>query len=232
MGTHHATLTIDRRDIGYTVCSRIEQSLRSWLSERLTILNGDSWRSAIPRGLWDKAVDRNPELLELEKPDPGQLLEELDLPDVWEIAAFKKASDSFLADSGIASSSFQQLIRSLYDLRIKIAHVKHHFSAIDLDLLLDSAGRIVDAFPDHCLDLAMTLECLQQAPETVVIKLPSTFTIAADSSPSPHLNNLPPSDYASDGGFVGRKDDLVRIEQLVTGALHRVITISGAGGGR
>lgn len=225
-----ATLTIDRRDIGYTVCSRIEQSLRSWLSERLTLLKGDSWRSAIPRGLWDKAVDRNPELLELTKPDPSHLLEELDLPDVWEIAAFKKASDSFLADSGIASSSFQQLIRSLYDLRIKIAHVKHHFSAIDLDLLLDSAGRIVDAFPDHCLDLAMTLECLQQAPEKVVLKLPSTFTIAADSSPSPHLNNLPPSDYASDGGFVGRKEDLVRIEQLVTGALHRVITISGAGG--
>src|SRR5262249_17859974 len=45
-----------------------------------------------------------------------------------------------------------------------------------------------------------------------------------------HLTNLPAADYDPDGGFIGRREDLSRIEKLILGDLHRVITIVGAGG--
>ena len=224
------TLNVDRKDVGYTVCSRLEQALRSWLSDRLLVLEGDKWRDAIPRGLLDKATERNAEVVDAALTEPAQLLEELDLPDIWEVAAFKKSINAFLDQTGLMPSEFQQTIDTLYGIRIKIAHVKQSFTAVDLDLLIDCASRVVSAFPDHCQDLAMTLECLQSAPDKVVVKMPPSFVSAEELSTRGHVNNLPPSDYASDGGFVGRKDDLARIQQLITGNLHRVVTIAGAGG--
>jgi tetratricopeptide (TPR) repeat protein len=44
------------------------------------------------------------------------------------------------------------------------------------------------------------------------------------------LHNLPQLDYEPDGGFVGRKEDLAHLRQLITGDLDRVITVCGAGG--
>ena len=224
------TLSLDRKDVGYTIYSRLEQALRSWLSDRLLTLKGEDWPAAIPRGLWEKASDRSSEISDSAPAEPDALLEELDLPDIWDVAAFEKSIDLFLNGTGMTSSVFQQTIAQVYDIRIKIAHVKQSFTAVDLDLLVDCAGRVVTAFPDHCQELAITLECLKSAPEKVIVRMPPSFAFADDLTPSGHLTNLPPSDYASDGGFVGRRDDLARIEKLLTGDLHRVITVSGAGG--
>ena len=160
------------------------------------------------------------------------LLEEFDLPDVCEVVSYRKSAATFLSDSEFGAEEFRELVGSIYDARVKIAHVKQSFGALDLDRLIDNARQVVNAFPTHCQDLEMTLECLGSAPDNVVVKMPPSFILSDEDLTTPHLNNLPASDYAPDGGFVGRKDDLVRIEQLVLGDLHRVVTVSGAEGER
>ena len=45
------------------------------------------------------------------------------------------------------------------------------------------------------------------------------------------MNNLPSRDYDPDGGFIGRKEDIKKILNLISGELHRVITISRSRGG-
>jgi hypothetical protein len=63
-----------------------------------------------------------------------------------------------------------------------------------------------------------------------VVQIPSAF-LAEEGRPGnlmPH--NLPPCDYDTDGGFIGRKQDLTKLERLLRANLNRVITIVGAGG--
>ena len=39
---------IDRKDIGYTIMSRLESSLRIWISSKLYDSFGDKWQEKIP----------------------------------------------------------------------------------------------------------------------------------------------------------------------------------------
>ena len=79
-------------------------------------------------------------------------------------------------------------------------------------------------------DLPEVIDCVKTAPEKVVVKIPPNFYTFEDTMAVGYVNNLPTPDYDPDGGFVGRKDDLRRIEDLVFSDLYRVVTIAGAGG--
>ncbi len=221
-------MQIDRKDIGYTIYSRLEEALRSWIREAL--LNfGDQWSVHIPPGVWEKVEDKSSLVSPDQVDDPADVLEEMHMPDLSEIVCYKNAFTSFVPHGVFTQDTFQNRMRCLYDLRCKIAHVKSSFTAIDLDLLLEIAETFLPVFDMHGDDLRETLVCLKTNPASVVIHIPSDFFFECEQETA-YMHNLPPSDYDPDGGFIGRKDDLKKIKNLVLGDLDRVITISGAGG--
>lgn len=221
-------MQINRKDIGYTIYSRLEEALRSWIRENLLNL-GDQWPAHIPSGVWEKAEDGS--LLDSRDKidDPADLLEETDIPDLSEIVCYKNAFSVFVPHGTFTQKEFQDRISSLYDLRCKVAHVKRTFTAIDLDLLIEIAESFLPMLDIHGNELRETLECIKTNPASVVIHIPHDFLLDGDLA-TPYLHNLPSSDYDSDGGFIGRKNDLKKVKSLVLGDLDRVVTISGAGG--
>jgi len=225
-------MEITRRDIGYTVCSRLEEAMRFWIQDKLLILYGSEWKSHIPLGISRKIKDKLSFINYEEIDEPIIFLEETDLPDLMEIAYYKKSKDQsfFISPELMNEKDFRHIIDKLYPLRIKIAHAKQTFSSLDLDLLIEIARNLLPLLNPFTKQLKDTLDCIKNNPEKVVIRIPSDFLIFDDSSTFNYINNLPPADYESDGGFIGRKDDLVKIEKLVFSDLYRVITITGAGG--
>jgi LuxR family transcriptional regulator, glucitol operon activator len=156
-------------------------------------------------------------------------LEETDIPDLSEIMCFKNALSIYLPNTNLTQELFQGRMRTIYDIRCKIAHVKKSFTAIDLDLLSEVAGEFVPLLGTHGDELRTTLDCLKTNPSTVILHIPSDFIIDYEEI-SPIRNNLPASDYDPDGGFIGRKDELKKVKSLIFSDLDRVITIAGAGG--
>jgi len=223
-------MQITRKDVGYTIYSRLEESLRAWVGAGLLNFFGKDWPSHIPQGIWKKIQDKSPLMSSRETEDPMIFLDETDIPDIMEIACQRSISTRFIPDHVISIDDFRQVLGAIYDIRCKIAHVKRTFSAIDLDLLIESATRLLPLLGSGVSDLKTVHECIRTNPDEVVIQIPPNFFIYEDQPCFRHTTNLPPGDYDPDGGFIGRKEDLARVIQLLLGELHRVITISGAGG--
>ena len=221
-------MEITRKDIGYTIYSRLEEALRGWVRELLLREYGDQWPDYVPKGVWGKALERA-QLPREEIDDPADLLEEIDIPDLSEIVCYRGNFSKFVASEVFTQKELQDRIATLYKLRCQIAHVKRIFTAIDLDRLLDVAKAFLPILGGSGVELQETIECIRTNPAKVVIHLPSNF-LMDDALEIPYLHNLPPSDYDPDGGFVGRREDLRKVRSLVLGDLDRVITISGAGG--
>ena len=223
-------MEITRKDVGYTIYSRLEESLRSWIAGMLETTFGDDWHSYVPGGISGKAQ----ELLSLssieEVEDPNVLLEELNIPDLAEIVCYKKGLLSYFPKDRMALETFRESMHKIYHIRCKIAHVKRTFSAIDLDALVDMANDFLPLLESSGTSLREAVECIKTNPDKVVVRIPAAFFTDGEETPFVHPTNLPPSDYDPDGGFIGRKDDIKNIEKLVLGDLHRVITVSGAGG--
>lgn len=223
-------MVINRKDVGYTVYSRLEDSLRSWLAERLTTVFGNEWHAQVPEGIGARIL----EVLQLSSlsqiEDPLTLLEETTLPDLMEIVCFRKQFACFFPRDHFSAEEFRDLFARLYLIRNKIAHVKRTFSAIDLDSLIEGASKISKSLGQHAIELNETLVCLRTNPESVVVSIPPSFYVSEVDILQPRTSNLPPADYDPDGGFIGRRDDLAKVESLLLGEVHRVVTISGAGG--
>ena len=131
-------MQISKRDIGYTVYSRVEEALREWVSDKL-LLFGEQWRTHIPDGIWAKAEDKNSLLIRDEINEPLDLLEETDIPDIAEIVCYRNNFSTFIHGDEHTPQRFRERIGTLYKLRCQIAHVRQSFSSIDLDLLLEIA---------------------------------------------------------------------------------------------
>jgi hypothetical protein len=189
---------------------------------------GPEWRSHIPDGVWKKAEDKAG-MLRDDIEDSMVLLDETDLPNLKEIVRYKKSLVRFVQPSVIEAEEFSSLMEQLYDLRCAIAHVRSSFSAFDLDLLQQIARRLSEVMGPIGEELRFFLKSIQNDPEKFTIPTPASFSANADYEMRVP-NNLPPADYDPEGGFIGRVDDLRKIETLILGNLHRVITISGAGG--
>ena len=51
-------MQVNRKDIGYTIYSRLEESFHNWIEDAL--LNfGDQWPAHIPNGVWEKVEDKS-----------------------------------------------------------------------------------------------------------------------------------------------------------------------------
>jgi tetratricopeptide (TPR) repeat protein len=223
------TMEISRKDIGYTIYSRLEEALRHWIQDVLIKEFAEEWKTHVPSGMWLKAEENKPEIASCVE-EPMDLLEELDIPHLGEIVSYKKSYPLFVSSS-IPRETFNDRLISLYENRIKVAHTKRTFSAIDLDSLIETASWFCPIVGKHGADVRDLLTCLKEQPTSVVVKMPNTFIISDENEfIFRHRTNLPGNDYDPDGGFIGRKNDFARLETLVLGDLHRVVTVSGAGG--
>lgn len=223
-------MNITRKDVGYTIYSRLEESLRIFIKELLLNQFGNEWHTHVPEGIWSKKLETLSFKVAKDVDDPGLLLEETDIPDLKEIVCYKKAYSIFFPDTTIKLEDFRERMDRLYEIRNKIAHVKRSFTAFDLDYLIEIAKTFMSVLGTISKDLQETLDCIDKNPERVVIRIPPNFFIDDEQISFPYITNLPPGDYDPDGGFIGRKEDLIKIENIVLGELHRVVTISGAGG--
>jgi tetratricopeptide (TPR) repeat protein len=223
-------MQITRKDVGYTIYSRLEEAFRTFISERLLNLFGNDWRSHVPIGIWNKVLEKLSLSSQEDIDHPLVLLDETDIPDLMEIICHRKGFPKFVSGETVTFDAFREVMAKLYELRTKIAHVKRSFSAIDLDLLTTIGETLLPLIGASETGLRETLDCIRTNPEKVILHIPPHFFIYEEDQKFPHPNNLPPADYDPDGGFIGRKTDLKKIANLVFGDLHRVWTITGAGG--
>ena len=212
----------EARDYGYTVISRLEKILREKCVEKLGIIT-DELGAIIPKGVLLAAQKRESGIVNLEA-----LMENIDFIHIKEILLYKDNYSYVMDISKLSKSGFEELMQSLYDLRIKIAHIRSYFTNTDLTNLIDESKKMNHGMivPDEALD--KFVENLLVAPEELVTKVPIEFY--EDEYAANIINNLPIADYEYEGGFVGRTDDEEKIIKMLKSNSHRVITIAGAGG--
>ena len=219
-----------RRDVGYSVYSRLESAIREWIGSRLEKTYGDGWVSYIPKGIYDKCFDRLSPTSGTDPNDPFLFLEQSDIPDLMEILCHKKAHKGFVSFDDVSADDFRHMFKRLYELRCKIAHVKSNFTAIDLDLLIEIAKRFMEVDDFNQEELFELFSSLESDSQLLVTKVPSSFYEQDNTCEYSHVTNLPPGDYDPDGGFIGRSYDIKSITKYLLSDQDRVITITGAGG--
>lgn len=212
----------NRRDLGYSIISRFESILRESIAH--TILNSTSdYITHIPKGILEKAKSKNNNE---DFEGFNDLLESTDFPDLAEICCF--ANNYSLIFKKMSKDEFSAYMGILYGLRCKIAHVKGFFTSIDLDKLIDLSS-LISAETTQFREFKILLENIQKFPDKFVKTIPLDFNIDFLEN-NGILNNLPIPDYEYEGGFVGREDDIKKINNYLEGDKFPVITITGAGG--
>lgn len=215
-------LKFEARDYGYTVIARIEKILRDKCVVKLGIIT-DELDVIVPKGVLIAAQKRESEIVDFE-----MLMENIDFIHIKEILLYKDNYSYVMDITKISKSAFEVLMQSLYELRIKIAHIRSYFTNTDLNNLIDETKKINHGMTEPDAGLDEFIENLLEAPQELVTKVPIGFY--EDEYTEKIINNLPIADYEYEGGFVGRADDEERIIKMLKSNMHRVITIAGAGG--
>jgi tetratricopeptide (TPR) repeat protein/GTPase SAR1 family protein len=219
-------MNLIRRDVGYTIVSRFEEAFRQFLTDKLPI-HFMNFEKGIPSGIVEKVKKR---ISQNGSDEADDFLENTDFSDLPEIICFNGMYNIYFPDVKISQSEFQSLMVDLYELRCKIAHVRQYFTSIDLDKLSEISKLIAPNLGVFGQEFLTFMQELNENPEKVVIPTPVEFLCDSDPILATIPNNVPTPDYEFEGGFVGRDDDIRRVLNLLDGDLHRVITISGAGG--
>ena len=215
-------LKFEARDYGYTVIARIEKILRDKCVEKLGIIT-DELDVIVPKGVLIAAQKRESEIVDFEA-----LMENIDFIHIKEILLYKDNYSYVMDITKLSKSVFEELMQSLYELRIKIAHIRSYFTNTDLNNLIDETKKINYGMTEPDAGLYEFIENLLEAPQELVTKVPMEFY--EDEYTEKIINNLPIADYEYEGGFVGRADDEEKISKMLKSNMHRVITIAGAGG--
>jgi LuxR family glucitol operon transcriptional activator len=217
--------SFSRRDVGYTVVSRFEETLRSFILRKVNILL-PRWETGVPEGVLKKAKARSTGVKGFE--DASDFLEATDFPDLKEIILYG-GFKAYFPDCQLRQEDFERVMDELYSIRCAIAHVRRYFTSLELDTLIENTCDIATHLGPDGHAFLQFIKDLKDRPEALAIPLPEELMVDHDYV-APIPNNLPVPDYEFEGGFVGREKDIKKIRELLEGDLHRVITISGAGG--
>lgn len=212
----------NRRDAGYTIISRFEESFRETI-ESFIVSKYNNFFVGIPEGVVLKANDRSSQSI---WDDKTEFLQNIDFPDLKEIALYKDHFNLLVKDK-MSREVFISQFDELYVLRCKIAHIKGYFTSIDLDKLIEFTENICVFFSNDTF--SELIKKIKTDPEKVIIKIPLDFSVdfLQDNGIA---NNIPTPDYEFEGGFVGRDLDKKKIIQYLSTDKFPVITITGAGG--
>lgn len=211
-----------RRDAGYTVISRFEETFRDEIVNELIKIDPEFF-PLVTKGAIDKANERGQKS---EWEDFYEFMHEIDFPDLKEICLYSQ-NYKFLIKDLIDKEQFESSMNELYSLRCKIAHVKGFFTSVDLDKLIELTSEISIIFSDS--SFKELINELNRNPEKVLIKIPMDF-IEDHIGTHGIISNLPIPDYDYEGGFVGRDDDKKKVKQYLKSPKIFVTTITGAGG--
>lgn len=206
-------LKFEARDYGYTVIARIEKILRDKCVEKLGIIT-DELDVIVPKGVLIAAQKRESEIVDFE-----MLMENIDFIHIKEILLYKDNYSYVMDITKISKSAFEVLMQSLYEFRIKIAHIRSYFTNTDLNNLIDETKKINHGMTEPDAGLDEFIENLLEAPQELVTKVPIGFY--EDEYTEKIINNLPIADYEYEGGFVGRADDEERIIKMLKSNMHR-----------
>jgi LuxR family glucitol operon transcriptional activator len=215
-------LISNRRDAGYTIISRFEETFRNYLNNFLCN-QYENFYHYIPQGIYDKAIERNMgSMFE----SPTEFFENIDFPDLKEITLYKNHW-TILPKKEVEKEKFIKFMDELYLLRCKIAHIKGYFTSIDIDKLIDLTDQIAKIFSFD--NFQILLKRIQTNPNEVIITTPAEF-VEDFLEKNGVINNLPIPDYEYEGGFVGREEDRRKIIQYLKSDRTPVITLTGSGG--
>ena len=213
------------RDIGYAIISRFEETFRSFLGGRLEALYSN-FESGIPVGILQKTRER---YNDDEFDSVADCLEATDFPDVKDIFLFKGHFNKFATSSTLDQPSFEKYMNELYELRCRIAHLRQPFGYFELGALRDGVKEVAALMGSDAEAFLHTLHKIENDPREYVIPLPADF-VTDGPDDTGIQNNLPVPDYELEGGFVGRTSYVNKVSKALIDSLHRVVTISGAGG--
>ena len=214
-------VTFTHRDIGYTVISRFENAFRLFLMDKL--LEQDNYLEFIPHRVLELSAGRGGD-----REDLLSLLEHMNFSNLSDIVVYRASFAEYFSEGSFSQQEFLELMRRLYDLRNKIAHIREPFTALDVETLVDLSQRVANWLGRDGKEFQQFVNDLKSFPNHFVVKVPSEFIINSPISAIP--NNIPVAEYELEGGFVGRRDDKRRIRRFLDSGYHRVVTISGAGG--
>ena len=104
--------------------------------------------------------------------------------------------------------------------RRKIAHAKSNYTIYDFEILIELIKTLCRGEYSKKL-----FKYIERGEYKVDLEIPEAFY-----EESRCLNNLPIEDYDLDGGFVGRRNEIIKIKKLLYSNQDRIISITGAGG--
>lgn len=215
-------MKFEARDYAYTIISRLESILRGKCIKALCIKT-DDLEVFVPKGVIEAAKKRESGILDLDT-----LMENIDFIHLKEILLYKDNYSDVMNKEKVSKEIFEELMQSLYYLRIKIAHIRSYFTNSDLANLIEEVKKVNHGMLEPDDDLDKFIQRLLDEPQELISKVPIDFF--EDEYSSNIINNLPIADYEYEGGFVGRADDEDKIIKMLKSNNHRVITIAGAGG--
>ncbi|MDD4898236.1 MAG: NB-ARC domain-containing protein [Methanocellales archaeon] len=209
------------RKYGYDILiNRFEPLFRNVLiNEVLLIKHGlNSWINGVPEGVVETLKEAKD--IDASTVDIKEFFEEIFLWGLKEISIY---SDNYVSLGdfvpSVGKEKFIEVMDELNEIRKKIAHSKT-FTQIDLLRLIDLIKTSFDGKLSSDLIRYIENEGYKNADN-----IPSDFLSKYECQ-----NNLPIEEYDLDGGFIGRRKEIIAIKKLLYSSQDRIVSITGAGG--
>ena len=210
------------RNIGYDiVVNNFETLYRDFLKNDviLKLCSPTNWKDKIPTGVWKILIEDNPNI---EKLSIDPFFEELYLWCLKEISLqseiFSNLQDFF--GERIEKKFLIDFFDEVNEFRRKIAHGKSNVTNYDVSI-------IVEKFKLYCKGPKAKpfVDYLSRGEYNSNLTIPSIIKCLEICE-----HNLPVEDYDLDGGYVGRRKEVVKIKKMLFSNQDRIISITGAGG--
>jgi len=210
------------KSYAFRIIGKLEVELRKFLANDILYIGyGKEWTRGIPSGIVSAVEEKTGVSC---YNDPLEFLEETDFIHLKEIVTYKQNYKSCKPFFGsLNMSKFIHYMDEVYKIRNIVSHNKSKFSLTHFDILIDYVSELSRGVE------ALTVKEFINSQE---YRGPISRIQEKCYSDVERVNicNLPPADFETDGGFVGREEDRKRLISLLNNDLDRVITVTGTGG--
>lgn len=210
------------RKYGYDLLiNNFEPLLRTFLVDEVIIpMYGiNDWIEQIPKSVQDAVSESKGKL---DTDNIQKFFDEMYLWCLKEIILQKNIYKEVykIFDENLSKESFVTIMDEINEHRRKIAHAKSNYTIYDFEILIELIKTLCRGEYSKKL-----FKYIERGEYKVDLEIPEAFY-----EESRCLNNLPIEDYDLDGGFVGRRNEIIKIKKLLYSNQDRIISITGAGG--